>query len=164
MTSKTDYSYTMIGSCRGVKTFFKKRVVFGMCCGLQIKLAEEQLKQREIGNVILLAEKGSHTKELLAVLGLQSVCQMSRKKREVFLTGRTKLSEYVLVGRVQFLRSWECVVPLYCHYFQANFDQVKKKYQLGSHLWIKLICLKKNPYSMQMCAKYKLCKKQLINK
>ena len=28
-------------------------------------------------------KKGSHTKEVLAVLGLQSVCRMSRKKREV---------------------------------------------------------------------------------
>ena len=34
-------------------------------------------------NVIVLAEKGSHTKEVLAVLGRQSVCQMSRKEREV---------------------------------------------------------------------------------
>ena len=35
------------------------------------------------GNVIVLAEKVSHTKEVLAVLGLPSVCQMSRKEREV---------------------------------------------------------------------------------
>ena len=37
-------------------------------------------------NVIVLAEKGSHTKEVLAVLGLQSVCQMSCKEREVVYT------------------------------------------------------------------------------
>ena len=39
-------------------------------------------------NVIVLAEKGSHTKEVLAVLGLQFVCQMSRKKREVVFPER----------------------------------------------------------------------------
>ena len=54
-----------------------------ICCGLQMRPVEDQLKQWVIGNVIVLAEKGSHTKEELAVLGLQSVCQMSRKKREV---------------------------------------------------------------------------------
>ena len=53
---------------------------------------EEQLKQWVRGNVIVLAEKGSHTKEVLAVLGLQSVCQMSRKEREVVSPERAKLS------------------------------------------------------------------------
>ena len=38
---------------------------------------EEQLKKRMIGE--------RHTKEVLTVLGLQSVCQMSRKKREIVL-------------------------------------------------------------------------------
>ena len=44
-------------------------------------------------NVIVLAEKASHTKEVLAVPGLQSVCQMSRKKREVVFPERVKLGE-----------------------------------------------------------------------
>ena len=77
----------------------------GNCYGLQIRPMEEQLKQRVIGNDFLflydflfsantinvLAEKGSHTKEILAVLGLQSVCQMSRKEREVFSPGRANM-------------------------------------------------------------------------
>ena len=66
-----------------------------MCCGLQIRPVEEQLKQQVIGNVIVLAEKGSHTKEVQAVLGLQSVCQMSCKKREVVLPERAR-SEFRL--------------------------------------------------------------------
>ena len=53
------------------------------CCGLQIRLVEEQLKQR-----YSISRKGSHTKEVLAVLGLQSVFQMSRKKREVVFPER----------------------------------------------------------------------------
>ena len=39
-------------------------------------------------------KKGSHTKEVLAVFGLQSICQMSRKKREVVIPERVKLGEY----------------------------------------------------------------------
>ena len=66
--------------------------VMYMCCGLQIRPVEEQLKQRV--NVIVLAEKGSHTKEVLAVLGLQSVSQMSRKEREVVSPERALLGEY----------------------------------------------------------------------
>ena len=46
-------------------------------------------------NVTVLAEKGSHTKEVLALLGLQSVCQMSRKERAVISPERTKVGEYV---------------------------------------------------------------------
>ena len=61
-----------------------------MCCGLQIRPVEEQLKQRVIGGRYCISrKKGSHTKEVLAVLGLQSVCQMSRKKREVFFPERS---------------------------------------------------------------------------
>ena len=52
--------------------------VFYNCCGLHIGTLKQQPKQQI--NVIVLAEKGSHTKEVLAVLGLQSVCQMSRKE------------------------------------------------------------------------------------
>ena len=57
---------------------------------------EEQLKQRVIGERYCInRKKGSHTNEMLAVLGLQSVCQMSRKKREVVFSERAKLGEYV---------------------------------------------------------------------
>ena len=57
-------------------------------CGLQIRPVGEQLKQRVIGERYCISKKkkkknGSHAKEVLAVLGLQSVCQMSRKKQEV---------------------------------------------------------------------------------
>ena len=49
---------------------------------------EEQLK-RVIGERYCISrKKGSHTKEVLAVLGLQSVCQISRKKREVIFPER----------------------------------------------------------------------------
>ena len=65
-----------------------------MCFGLQIRPMEEQFKQRVV-NVIALAEKGSHTKEVLAVLGLQSVCQMSCKEQEVLSPERAKLGGYV---------------------------------------------------------------------
>ena len=41
---------------------------------------------------MVLAEKGSHTKEVQAVLGLQSVCQMSRKEREVVPPAPSELS------------------------------------------------------------------------
>ena len=66
------------------------------CCGLQIRPVEEQFKQRVIGKRYCISRKGSHTKEVLAVLGLQSVCQMSSKEREVvsfyflLITGRHK--------------------------------------------------------------------------
>ena len=46
-------------------------------------------------NFNVFAEKGSHTQEVLAVLGLQSVCQMSRKEQEVISSERAKLGEYV---------------------------------------------------------------------
>ena len=59
-----------------------------ICCGLQIRPMEEQLKQRVIGK--------RYTKVVLAVLGLQSVCQMSRKEREVVSPERAKLGEYVV--------------------------------------------------------------------
>ena len=66
------------------------------CCGLQIRPVEERLKQRLIGERYCInRKKGSHIKEVLAVLGLQSVCQMSRKKREVVFPERAKLGEYV---------------------------------------------------------------------
>ena len=50
------------------------------CCGLQIRPVEEQLKQRVIGKRYCISRKRSHTKEVLAGLGLQFV---SRKGREV---------------------------------------------------------------------------------
>ena len=60
-----------------------------ICCGRQIRPVEEQLKQRVIGECYCISrKKGSHTKEVLAVLGLQSVSQMSRKKREVVFPER----------------------------------------------------------------------------
>ena len=58
-----------------------------ICRGLQIRPVEEQLKQRVIGECYCISRK-SHTKEVLAVLGLQSVCQMSHKKREVVFPER----------------------------------------------------------------------------
>ena len=62
----------------------------GVCWGLQIRPVEEQLKQRVIGERYCISrKKRSHTKEVLAVRGLQSVCQMSRKKREVVFRERT---------------------------------------------------------------------------
>ena len=65
-------------------------------CGLQIRPVEEQLKQRAIGERYCISkEKGSHTKEVLAVLGLQSVCQMFRKKRKVFFSEQENHGEYV---------------------------------------------------------------------
>ena len=60
-------------------------------CGLQIGLVEEQLKQQVIGERYCISRKRSHTKEVLAVLGLQSVSQMSRKKREVVFLERASL-------------------------------------------------------------------------
>ena len=66
------------------------------CCGLQIRPVEEQLKQRVIDERYCFSrKKGSHTKEVLAVPGLQSVCQMSRKKQEVVFSERAKPGEYV---------------------------------------------------------------------
>ena len=66
------------------------------CCGIQIRPVEEQLKQRVIGERYCISKKkGSHTKEVLAVLGLQSVCKMSSKKREVVSAERAKLGKYV---------------------------------------------------------------------
>ena len=60
-----------------------------ICCGLQIRPVEEQLKQRVIGERYCISrKKGSHTKEVIAVLDLQTVCEMSRKKREVFFPER----------------------------------------------------------------------------
>ena len=45
------------------------------CCGLQIRQVEDQLKQRVIGERYCITRKnGSHTKEVLAILGLQPVC------------------------------------------------------------------------------------------
>ena len=44
-----------------------------ICCGLQIRPVEEQLKQRVIGELYCINRKRSHTKELLAVLGLSNV-------------------------------------------------------------------------------------------
>ena len=71
------------------------------CCCLQIRPVEEQLKQRVIGQRYCInRKKGSHTKEVLAVLGSQSVCQISHKKREVIFSERAKLGKYVWVGRV----------------------------------------------------------------
>ena len=64
------------------------------CRGLQIRPVEEQLKQRVIGKRYCISRKRSHTKEVLAVLGLQSVCQMSRKEREVVYPEWAKLGEY----------------------------------------------------------------------
>ena len=53
----------------------------GYCCGRQIRPVEEQPKQRVIGERYCLAEKGSHTKEVLAVLGLQSVKCLVRNEK-----------------------------------------------------------------------------------
>ena len=65
-------------------------------CGLQLRPVEEQLKQRVIGERYCISrKKGSHTEEVQAVLGLQSVCQMSRKKLEVVFSERAKFGEYV---------------------------------------------------------------------
>ena len=70
--------------------------VFTYCCGLQIRPVKEQPKQWVVGERFCISrKKGSHTKEVLAVLGLQSVWQMSRKKREVVFSERAKLGEYV---------------------------------------------------------------------
>ena len=50
---------------------------------------EEQLKQRVIGERYCVSRKKEVIqKEVLAVLGLQFVCQMYRKKREVFFLER----------------------------------------------------------------------------
>ena len=67
--------------------------MFTFFCGLQIKPVEEQLKQRVIcGRYCISRKKGSRAKEVLAVLGLQSVC---RKKQEVVCSDRAS-SENVL--------------------------------------------------------------------
>ena len=77
-------------------SLFLSLAIYIYCCGLQIRPVEEQLKQQVIGERYCMSrKKGSHTKEVLAVLGLQSVCQMSRKKREVVFSERAKLCEYV---------------------------------------------------------------------
>ena len=56
------------------------------CCGLQTTGDRY---------VIVLAEKVSHTKEALALLGVQSICEMSHKEREVVSPEQAKLEEYV---------------------------------------------------------------------
>ena len=54
-------------------------IFFPTCHGFLIRPVEEQLKQRLIGERYCISrKKGSHTKEVLAVL-----CQMFRKKQEV---------------------------------------------------------------------------------
>ena len=59
---------------------------------------------------MVLAEKGSHKKEVLAVLALQSVCQMSRKEREfvpppseLCLENMFRLDESIFGGMVGYV-------------------------------------------------------------
>ena len=71
---------------------------------------EEQLKQRVIGERYSInRKKGSPTKEVLAVLGLQLVClsvsQMSRKKREVVFSEQAN-SENIFKLDVSIFGVW----------------------------------------------------------
>ena len=79
-------------------TVGKKCVEVGCikCCGLQIRPVEEQLKQQVKGKRYCISRKRKSKKEVLAVLGMLSVCQMSRKEQEVVSPEWAKLGEYVL--------------------------------------------------------------------
>ena len=91
------------GSCKNVinKLCVNKsllifiKIILHLCCGLQIRPVEKQLNQLVIRKRYCISRKRNHTKEVLAVLCLQSVSQMSCKEREVDSIERAKLGEYV---------------------------------------------------------------------
>ena len=81
-------------------------------------------------NVIVVAEKGSHTKEVQAVLSLQSVYQMSRKEGEVVSPERAKLAEYAWVERVH-LAGMVGYVPIIYIYIYIYIYVAKLEYKVG---------------------------------
>ena len=79
-------------------------VLLHNCCGLQIRPVEEQLKQQLIGKRYCISRKRKSYKGSTGRARVQSVCQISRKEREVVslyflqITGRHKALSFVGEG------------------------------------------------------------------